>query len=464
MTSNEYILEPADVPKFETRFRKICTPIPALESIPILKRLKDIEIRSMQLQPPIIWSKARDINVFDRYGNKFIDWSSGCLVSNAGHGHPNIKKKIIDHLNDEGPMHSYCFYNEPRIELIERLSEITPPELNKVFLLSTGGEACEVALRLARTHGIRKNPNKRYVISFEGDFHGWAYGSLLMGDGGEHIDENKYFIKAPFPSSLRTKESDRSFDAFLRIIREKGITDPAEQVAALIGETYQAREAKLLPADYMQSMRKWCDENDIVLVMDEVQSGFGRTGRLFAFEHFGIVPDMITCGKAIAGGLPLSAVIGKSELLDQFNPGEMSSSQSSNPVVAASALGNIKTIIEEGLVKNSEEVGNYLGQKLKEICNPYHENIEIDGVGLVWNMQFIENRETLKPDPYTAFRFCLEAIYRGNMIMSPVGDEHSVAKFCPPLTITKEAIDDAIFGERGLLEALDEVMSSKNQD
>ena len=170
----------------------------------------------MRGQPPIIWERARGINIEDPYGNKWLDWSCGVLVTNVGHGHPRVLKALEDYLAGGGPLHTYCFPHKARADLVEKLNRISPPELDRVFLLTTGSEAVEVFIKLARTHGIRINPQKRYLVSFEGAFHGRTYAAQLAGGvlgGAEWIDENAYFVQVPFPGSIDSK--DESFDVFL---------------------------------------------------------------------------------------------------------------------------------------------------------------------------------------------------------------------------------------------------------
>ena len=356
---------------------------------------------------------------------------------------------------------TYCFPSQVRADLIEKLVQLAPDPLDRAFLLTTGSESTEVAIKLARTHGIRKRKEKRYIVSFAGGFHGRTMGAQLAGGvlgGSDWVDDNPYFVQVPFPSSIDTKDPD--FSVFSAQLKKMRIAP--DDVAGVIVETFQGREAKLMPVEYARALRKWCDQHDVGLIFDEVQAGFGRTGKMFAFEHYGIVPDMVCCGKGITSSLPLSAVIGRGEYLDQYGPGEMTSTHTGSPLPVVSALANIEALIEDGLVENAARLGEYLLEHVKNITEPYRDRIEVGGVGLVVAMQFFNNRQDLTPDPDAAFRFCEAAFHGGNLFFAPVGKGHAAIKFCPPLCITQEAIDDAFYGKGGVKEALDKAMKLEN--
>ena len=460
MPGKEFSIEPRSVNPVDTPYRKICTAIPAPESLPTLIKLRDSEPRSMRGQPPVVWRETEDFLVRDGYGNQWLDWSSGVLVSNAGHNPPRIKNALKDYLATQTPMMTYCFPSEPRALLVEKLNQISPPELDRVFLLSTGSESTEVALKLARTYGSRKNERKRYIVSFEFGFHGRTYGAQLASGllgSLSWIDQNPYYVQVPFPGSVEV--NDKSFDLFVRRLEEMGI-DP-DEVAGVIAETFQGREAKLMPVEYAQRLRQWCDEHDAALIFDEVQAGFGRTGKMFAFEHYGIAPDLVCCGKGITSTLPLSAVLGRAKFMDQYGPGEMTSTHSGSPLPCICALESINALLEDGLVENSAEQGKYLLAELKKICEPYKDRLDVGGVGLVVGMLVFNNREELKPDQETAFRFCEQSFYNGNLFFSPVGKGYGTIKFCPPLCITREALEDGLYGPQGIKETLKQVMTEK---
>jgi len=458
MSAKEFSIEPLAVDPLETPYRCIRTAIPAPGTVPVLEALHANESRSMRGQPPLVWRHAQGFQVEDGFGNRWLDWSSGVLVANVGHSNPHVTRSLQQYVEAGSPIMTYCFPGEVRARLAAKLVEISPAGLDRVFLLTTGSESVEVAIKLARTHAIRKDPDKRVMVSFEGGFHGRTYAAQLAGGalgGADWIDPNPHFVQVPFPGSIDT--ADRCFDVFPDRLAELGIRPG--QVAGVIGETFQGREARLMPIDYACSLREWCDRNDAALIFDEVQAGFGRTGRMFAFEHYGIVPDMICCGKGITSSLPLSAVIGSSCYLDLYGPGEMTSTHTGSPLPVVSALASIEALIEGRLIENAANQGAYLLDELKRMAGPYHDRVDVGGAGLVVGMLFFKDREGLQPDPDAAFRFCQSAFQRGNLFFSPVGKDYGTIKFCPPLNITREAIDDGLHGPFGIKETLDQVMA-----
>jgi len=453
--AKDFSIEPRKTRAIETPYRRIRTAIPHPDSLPVLNALRENESRSMRGQPPVVWHRTSGFQIEDAFGNKWVDWSSGVVAINAGHNHPRIVRALQDYIASGAPLMTYCFPSEVRAKLAEKLVAIAPKELDRVFLLTTGSEAVEVAIKLARTHGVRMNPRKRYVVSYEGGFHGRTYGSQLAATPMEWLDANPYFIRMPFPGSIDTK--DKRFDVFIARLKERNIA--GDEVAGVLAETFQGREAKLMPIAYAQALRTWCTDHQAALIFDEVQAAFGRTGRLFAFEHYGVVPDLVCCGKGITSSLPLSAVLGRAEYMDQYGAGEMTSTHTGSPLPAVAALASIEAIFEDKLVERAAELGPYLLAELQRIAAPYRDRIEVGGVGLVAAMLFFNNREELAPDADAAFRFCEECLLGGNLFFAPVGKGYGAIKFCPPLCITKGAIDDALYGPAGIKETLEKVMA-----
>ena len=281
MAGKLYSLEPRDVPPVDTPYRQIATKIPVPESIPVLKTLQANEPISMQGQPPVVWDRAEGFQVYDRWGNMWLDWSSGVLVTNAGHG----RKEMLDAVAGQarhGLLHSYCFANEPRAKLVKKLAELAPEALNKVFLLTTGSETTENAVKLARTYGPTVGGSKKIgIVSFERAFHGRTLAAQMIGgipplkDWIVNLDPDMHVV--PFPDGYRT--TDTSFDLFLSTLEAKGVGP--DRIAGVITETYQGGGADFAPPEYMQALEAWCREHDILLIMDEVQAGFGRTGGHF---------------------------------------------------------------------------------------------------------------------------------------------------------------------------------------
>jgi 4-aminobutyrate aminotransferase / (S)-3-amino-2-methylpropionate transaminase / 5-aminovalerate transaminase len=448
-----YDITPKPVPPVETPFRRIRTPIPHPDSVPTLEKLYRYEPISMRGQPPIVWERAEGVQVWDRYGNMWLDWSSGVLVTNAGHGIAPIREAIIDQAQS-GLLHNYCFPSEERAELIEYLAKLAPPGLDKVFLITTGSETTENALKLARSWGPKVGGKQKIgIVTFQNAFHGRTLGAQQIGgfsgqsDWIVNLDPDIHHV--PFPDGYRTE--DTSFDLFLRTLSERGVTP--DQVAGVISETYQGVGPDFMPREYAQRLAAWCKQHNVLLMFDEVQSGFGRTGTLWGFEHYGVVPDVICCGKGISSSLPLGAVIGRAEIMDQFAPGSMTSTHTGNPICARAALASLKAIIEGGLIENARAMEAVLMPGLFAIQERHLEVVGcVHGKGLVAGLQMV-HPGTKEPNPMLAHRIIERCFQKGLLFFAPVGVGGGCVKVSPPLCITAPAIED---GLHALGEAVDE--------
>ncbi len=455
----EYSLVPVNVPKIKTKYRSIQTAIPVPESLPIFEKLKSSEPRSMMGQPPIIWNSADNFTVSDKWGNRWIDWSSCVLIANAGHGRKEIRdalKKVID----QELLATYVFIHEGRAELTTMLQQLAPePAKYHVFLLSSGTEATENCIKLAKTYAITKHGNKKkYFVSFNNAFHGRTLGAQMAGGMDKLktwiVDGDRTFIQVPFPDGY--KNTDTSFDLFLKTIAEKGVKP--EEIAGVMAESYQGVGPDFLPVEYAQKLEKFCRDNDIVLIMDEVQAGFGRSGKMFTFQHYGIKPDLIACGKGISSSLPLSAVIGRADIMGIYTPGSMTSTHSGSPLCTAAAIANLKLIQEEHLVENAEKMGKIMNPELQRIQQKYPDRLGcFHGLGLVAGIQCVKPG-TKTPDPDTAVAINLKCLQRGLLMFAPVGIGGECLKIAPPLTITEDALRESL---QVFEEACDDVLGKK---
>ena len=450
---------PRAVPRVETSFRRIVTEFPVPESLPILEALDRYELRAMGGQPPVVWDRAEGFQVYDRWGNMWLDWSSGVLIANAGHGRPEIVD-AIKRQADARLLANYAFPSEIRAELCRRLAAILPEPLTKIFLLTTGSEAVEFAIKVARTHGQRAGGrNKRIVVSFEKAFHGRTLGSQLAG-GIPALKEwigspDPTFVQVPFPDGYWTE--DTSFELFERTLGEHGVA--ASDVCGVVMETYQGGTAAFAPPDYVRTLRDWCTAQRAVLVFDEVQAGFGRTGRLWGFEHYGVVPDLTTWGKGISSSLPIAAVAGRADLMDLHAPGTASSTHSGSPVCCAAALANLDIILNERLAENAAAAGQLLHQRLAAIRARHPELGWLAGKGLVAGLTCVLPAKTRLPDGDLARRIVNRCVEKGLLMFNPVGPMGSTIKICPPLVITPEAVED---GCQALAESVAEVLQERS--
>jgi len=355
---------------------------------------------------------------------------------------------------------NYCFPSEIRLALVEKLQSLLPEPLKKVFLLTTGSETVECAVKLCRTHGVKVGgKSKATIVSFHNAFHGRTLGSQQAG-GIPALKEwivnlDPGFVQVSFPDGYRC--ADTSFEFFERSLSEQGV-EPG-QVAGVILETYQGGDAAFAPPEYMRQLRSWCDRHQALLVCDEVQAGFGRTGTMWGFEHYGIVPDLACLGKGISGSMPLSAIAGRPGVMDLHPPGSMTSTHTGNPICCAAALASIETILDQDLAGNARRLGARLQESLGRIQAEFSDIAIVLGKGLVAGV-VIADPETREPNASLAFEIVRRSIEKGVLLFSPVGSGGGTVKIAPPLVITGEALDDSMSAFR---EAVAEAVAATNE-
>ncbi len=437
--AKEFPLEVFEVDPVETKYRKLSGQIPNQETIDKITQLRKYEAKSMRGQPPVVWDRAEGVNVYDAYGNKWLDFSSGVLITNSGHGRKEIINAINDQLN-KPLLTTYCFPNQPRIDLVEKLVSLAPKGLDKVFLLSTGSESTECAQKLMRTYGRNINDNKNVIVSFLDAFHGRTMGSQMMGGsaGGKAWIKNldPELVQVPFPDGFVNENT--SFEQFEKSLADLGVNP--ENVAGVISETYQGAGPNFMPKEYAQALRKWCDKHKALLCFDEVQAGFGRCGTMWGFEVYGVTPDLFCMGKGFSSSLPISGVVGRADIMDIYGPNEMTSTHSANPVCCSAALANLKILEEEKLVENSAKLGIILQDQLQNIQKDFSEVIGFaPAVGLVGGLLMIKPG-TKDPNYDLAWNVINNCFRKGLMMFAPVGVGGGCVKIAPPLCITEEAL------------------------
>lgn len=443
-SEREYELKPKKVPLVQTPNRRIATEIPVPQSIPVIESLRCYEPRSMSGQPLVVWDRAKDSNVYDRWGNMWLDFSSAAMVANAGHGRQQVIDAIVNQAQ-HGLLANYCFPSELRGRLVKRLVELAPESMKKAFLLSTGAETTECAIKLSRIHGARVGSDRKIVIvSFEGAFHGRTLGALQIGGFPDmktwvgNLDPA--FVQVPFPDGYWVE--DTSFDLFERSLGEQGI-DP-DDVAGVITETYQGPGADFAPPEYMQALRAWCDRHRVLMIMDEVQASFGRSGTLWGFEHYGVVPDLMCLGKGISSSLPVSAVVGREEIMNLCPPGSMTSTHTGNPVCCAAALASIDFILKEDLISNAAKVGAVLQAELEKVKDQYSHVVGVHhGRGMVAGLGLVKPGSK-QPNPDLAWNVVRSCVEKGLLMFSPVGSEGQTIKIAPPLSTSAEQIREGV--------------------
>ena len=436
---------PVSVAKVSTKYRRIVTKLPVPATAAVFKKLEKFESRSMHGQLPVVWDKAVDFQVFDKYGNRWIDFTSTIFVANSGHSNSRVIKGVSNQLRQK-LIHTYTFPSQVRADFLQKLIRITPRSCQKAFLLSSGTEATECALKLMRMHGRSKKKSKLGVISFLGGMHGRTMGAeFLKGDQKTscwigHNDPYIYHLKFPYPwiKSGRTNWS-KQFMQDISNLKRKGLK--SGDICGFMIESYIGWGAVLFPPEYIRTLVDYARKNGILVCFDEIQGGLGRTGKLFAFEHYRVQPDLLCLGKALSGGLPLSAVVGRRDIMDLPEVGSMSSTHSANPLCAAAGLANLEEIESKNLIKESARKGIILHQRLAEIKAKFPKRIFwICGKGLIAGI-IIKGPKTNRPDSIFASRVCERAMRKG-LLLVHTGRE--AIKIGPPLTIPDAALLEGI--------------------
>jgi len=414
----------------QTKYRRIVGLIPNKPSLNVINKLSKYEARSMHGQLPVLWTNADNFSVYDGYGNQWIDFTSGIFVANTGHSNPYITKAIRKQI-DQGLLYSYTFTTKIRAKFLKKLITITPPQFEKAFLMSSGTEATECAIKLMRMRGRSISPDKNIIISFQGAMHGRTLGAEMLKGESEssswigYRDPNICHMLVPFPWE---KEQSPC------IVKEDADKFDENRVAGVILESYAGWAAYFYPLEYIHKLCKFAKEYNALVCFDEIQSGFGRTGKLFAYEHYGVEPDMLCLGKGLSGSLPLSAVIGSKEVMDLPEQGSMSSTFSANPMSCAAGLANLMYLEKYNLVREAKRKGEILAANLDRLCSKFTDKVKhVFGRGLVAAILFEDAR--------TADLVCEKAMKKG-LLLVHTGRES--IKIGPPLTITDDALQEGL--------------------
>ncbi len=427
--------------KIKTLNRNIKTKIPAPETLKLIEELKKIESRSMHGQLPIIWSKAVDHSIYDIAGNKFIDFTSTIFVTNVGHSNPQVLKNIKSVL-DKKLLHSYAYIHSIRKKYIQKLLNFAGKGFEKAFLLSAGTEATEAALKLMRLHGKKNKKKKLGIICLEGNWHGRTMGAQLMS-GNENQkkwigfkDRNIHHIPFPYPWEISEGQGKKFFLNSLKKLSKK--VNLKTDISGIMLETFQGWGALFYPKSYVKAVRDYSKKNNIVMCFDEMQAGFGRTGKNFGFQNYEIIPDIICCGKGMGGGVPLSGVIGKKEIMDLPEFGDMSSTNSANPISCSSGIAVLDELNSKQLIKKTYLKGKFLKKRLEVIKLRFSDKIKfISSKGLIAAIIFKrkKNINSLLKE------VCMECMCNGLLVVY-TGRES--IKIGPPLTISNSALREGL--------------------
>ena len=422
----------------------------------IFLQTKKFESRSMHGQLPIVWEKAKDEFVYSNK-KKYIDFTSTIFVSNIGHSNKNLIKSIKKTLS-KPLIHTYSYLNPVRATYLKKLINFCPPYLEKAYLVSAGTEATEAGLKMMRMHGSKLSPKKIGIICFEGNWHGRTMGAQLMSSNEKQKswigfrDPNIYHLKFPYPDEVNEENCKTFLEKEIKNLLKKNNISLKKNIAGFMLETFQGWGAIFYPLNFVKLIEKICTENNILLCFDEMQAGFGRTGKRFGFEHYGVKPDLICVGKGMGSGFPLAGVIGRKKILDIAEIGSMSSTHSSNPVVCSAGIATIDEIENKKLVYRTEKNGNILFKKLNEIKNKYPNYISsINGRGLIAAVIF-RDFKSKKPLVDLTNRICDNCL-KNKLLVVKTGRES--IKIGPPLIIKQKNLLKGIkIFEKSIEEAL----------
>ena len=395
--------------------------------------------RGVGMTTQVYADRAENAEIWDGDGRRYIDFAAGIAVVNTGHRHPKVVQAVKDQLDRfTHTCHQVVPY-ENYVALAERLNDLVPGDFEKkTIFATTGAEAVENAVKIARCHTGRNG-----IVAFAGGFHGRTFmGMALTGKvqpykaGFGSMMPDVWHL--PFPNDLHGVTQDEALAALDRLF--KADVDPA-RVAAIIIEPVQGEGGFYpAPAGFMARLREVCDRHGMLLIADEVQTGFARTGRMFAMDLHGVAADLTTMAKGLGGGLPISAVTGRAEVMDAPNPGGLGGTYAGNPLGVAAALAVLDVIESEGLVERAERLGQRLKQRLSSLRDDVPEIADIRGPGLMNAVEFAEGG---KPSPEFTNKVREEALSRG-LILLTCGVHGNVIRFLPPLTVPDAVFDEAL--------------------
>jgi 4-aminobutyrate aminotransferase len=418
------------------------TPIPGPNSEKYKALSKKYESRCLTPQAPIVWDHAEGVTVTDVDGNRFIDWTSGVLVTNVGHSHPRLAEAVA--LQAKRLLNCYDFPTIERVTLAERMVNLAPDNLDKAFFATVGSEAVDSAVRVAKRY-----TGNFEVISFYGGFHGRTVGSMSLA--GKMSSKKKFgpvvpgVIQVPFPDPYRNPFGSNSADVGAQCLEFLDTAVSAQStgsIAAMIVEPYQGAAGFIFPPDgYLGALEKWCSDNGIVFILDEVQASFGRTGKFLALEWEDLRPNLVCIGKGIGSGMPISCLLAESRIMDSLEEGDMSSTWGGNPICCAASHAILDIFEDEKLVENSLSMGKYMKSRLKAMKEKCPYLGDVRGRGLVIGLDIVKDKKTKERDPETT-RKIIDECCRSGLIIGAVSG--NVIRVAPPLVITKDEADESL--------------------
>ena len=424
-----------------TKTIELRTDIPGPRSREILERKERVVADPLSIYIPVVIERGQGATLTDVDGNTFIDFTGGVGCLNVGHSHPRVVEAAQEQLERFSHTDFTIVPYETYVRLAERLCELAPISDARAAFFNAGTEAVENAIKFARSHTGRPA-----VIGFEGGFHGRTLLSLSLTSKthpykaglGPFAPE---VYRVPFPNDYRGPDWETALAALERAL----VTQvAAETVAAVVIEPVQGEGGFVVaPREFMDGVRRICDEHGIVMVVDEVQTGFGRTGKLFAIEHYGVEPDLITIAKSIAMGLPLSGVIGKAEIMDAPGDSAIGGTYVGNPVAQAAAHAVLDVIEEENLCARATVLGDTMRTRMEGWKERFPQIGDVRGLGAMLAIELVSDRGTQEPDADTATAIVEEAVRNGLLLLKS-GIYSNCIRVLAPLTLTDAELDEAL--------------------
>jgi 4-aminobutyrate aminotransferase len=437
----------------------IKTDLPGPKARELLARDALVDSPSYPRDYPFVMSHGKGAEVWDVDGNRFLDFAAGIAVCSTGHSHPVVVQAIKD-AADRFIHISSDYWHEGQVRLAERMNELSPMKVPAMsFFAQSGTESVEAALKLARYVTGRGR-----FIGFLGGFHGRTMGSLAF-TSSKYTQQRGFFptmpgvTHVPYPNNYRPifAGADQG-RAVLRYIEEELFTHnvPASEVAAVLVEPIQGEGGYLVPPDgFLSGLRELCDRHGILLIFDEVQSGIGRTGKMFAAEHWGVDPDIMTLAKGLGSGMPIGMMVAKRSIMQKWSRGAHGNTFGGNPLCCAAALATLD-LVEHKYRANAAKVGDYFMNRLHALAEKYPVIGEVRGKGLMIGMELVKDRVNKAPAKELCDALITRAFHQGLILLSC---GQSTIRFMPPLMINEADVDEAV----GLLEAaLKEVLAGQH--
>jgi len=398
--------------------------------------------RGLGNQLPVYIDRARNAEMWDVEGRRFIDFGSGIAVLNTGHLHPKVQAAVARQLDRFSHTCLMVTPYESAVELAEKLNKLAPgPTPKKAIFVTTGAEAVENTIKIARAHTGRSG-----VIAFGGGFHGRTF--MAMALTGKVAPYKAGFgpfpgdvFHAPFPIAYHGVSVKDSLDAIEHIFKYD--IEPAKVAAIIVEPVMGEGGFYIAPPEFLQALRKLCDQHGIVLVIDEIQTGFARTGKLFAVEYAGIEPDLMTMAKSLAGGFPLAAVVGKANIMDAPGPGGLGGTYAGSPIACAAALAVLDVIENEKLCDRALQIGQLMATTLGDAAKTLPSIGEVRNLGAMVAMELVKNCDPHAPDPDLTKALVKQAASKGLVILS-CGLYGNVIRFLVPLTASDEIIREGL--------------------